>query len=247
MSNVKQDPNANGSSIEDTDSQPTYVTKDELAGIVNSAITGHLKRMNVSKQISDALEQSLNPFKEMLSTRAAPEAATAQVADKGPATASGPSPELLAMQKKLELMEKSIKEKEQLIAAKERSAREKDAFAKVSSELSALGVRPEGLDALTKVLRADNKIKVDDDGSISFLADEDNEIDLREGLKAYLDPKVNPMAGLFLPPKSPNTKGKSMPQAVRGSGSISVDDLKQITDPAKRAVLQIQMLNNKSK
>lgn len=240
MSNVK-DPNANGLSQEqDTDSQPSYVTKDELAGIVNSAITGHLKRMNVNKQISDALEQSLTPFKELLA-KSAPESASAQVADKG--QTAGPSPELVAMQKKLEAMEKSIKEKEQLIAAKERAAREKDAFAKVSSELASFGVRAEGVDALAKVLKADNKIKVDEDGSISFLLDEDNEVDLREGLKAYLDPKVNPMVGLFLPPKTPSAnKGKSMPVA---RGASSTADLNSIKDPAQRALAQLQMMKNK--
>lgn len=241
MSNV-QDLNDSGSNQEQN-TQPSFVTKDELSSMLNSAITGHLKRLNVSKQITDALEQSLTPYKDLLTQ------ATKQPADTDKATGNSGaernttgaavanvSPEFVAMQKKLELMEKSIKEKEQMIAAKERAAKEKDAFAKVCSELTAFGVRAEGVDHLAKVLRADNKIKVDDDGSVSFVLDEENEVDLKEGLKKYLDPKVNPAVGLYLPPKTVNKNGKIV--SNRGNSV----DLSTIQDPAARALAQLSQM-----
>lgn len=239
MSNV-QDPNDTGSNQEqETTDQPSYVTKSEFDRVLNSAITNHMKRLNVSKQITDALEQSLTPFKDLLAARTATEPAAAQVADKGP---SAQSPELIAMQRKLETMERSMKEKELLIASRERASREKEAFSKVTSELTALGVRPEGVDHLAKVLRADNKIQVDDDGLVNFVVDEDNVMDLKDGLKTYLDPKVNPAAGLYLLPKTQVGKGK-VPAVQRASGSRQ--DISSIQDPAQRVLAQLSMMKNK--
>lgn len=237
MSNSNIDPNVTGSqeTADKTDS-PNYVTKEEFTKVLNSAITNHLKRLDISKQISESLEGSLASFKEQF---AAP-----KTEEKVNSSKSNESPEISNLQKKLEAMEKQMKVKEEALQARERQAREKDAFARVRSELGTFGVRPEAIDTLSKVIKAENRIKVDEEGNISFLEDDDNEVDLKEGLKTYLDPKRNPAIGLFLPPKQ-NNKVKSN-VSVR-STNVGAQDNQNLSfrDKAALAAQQIRNLNKK--
>lgn len=196
MSNVK-DSNVTESQEQETVDQPSF-TKEQLNAI-NSVVSSQTKRLN--KQFDAALEQALAPFREQLAGKPSE---PAQGSEKSPAV----SPELIAMSKKMELMEKSMNAREQQILAKERATRERDAFGTVSSKLKDLGVRAEGVEHLAKVLKHDGKIKIDDEGSISFV-DGDDEMDLDIGLKAYLNPKTNPSIALYLPPKTATVKGKS--------------------------------------
>lgn len=238
MSNVK-DPSVTGSSQEQetTDSQPSYVTREDIGNVVNSAVTAQLKRLNLSKQVTDALETSLAPFREQFAGR---QTEPAQGADKSTAL----PPELAAMQKKMDLMEKSIRDREQQITAKERASREREAYSKVSSELAALGVRAEGVDHLAKILKVDGKIKVDDDGAISFL-DGEEERDLVSGLRSYLNPKTNPSVALYLPPKAPLKGAKGV--AESRTGTVDVASFKDIKDPAKRTAAMLEHLKNSKK
>lgn len=235
MSNVA-DPNANGSPEQETSTQA--LTQEDVVKVVNSAITSHLKRLDFNKQITSALETHLAPIKDLLG-KTAPEAKIEEKSsDK---TSASASPELLAMQKKMEMMEKQFKAREEMILAKEKSSREKEAFSKVKSELSSIqGIRAEGVDALAKLLKADGRLQIDEDGEVSYLDDDgETQLDLKSGLKKYLDPKYNPAAGLYLAPKTVLGKNKTN---LPGRATASTSTVDKSLPPAERALLQIQQL-----
>lgn len=69
-------------------------------------------------------------------------------------------------------------------AEKERVAVEKEAFSDVKSRLTGK-VRPEALDTVMKLLRADGRIAIEKDGSVLFV-DGDEQLDLDEGIERWL-------------------------------------------------------------
>lgn len=242
MSNVNSNVIEPEKSTENPD-LPTYVTKEEVISTVNSALTSHLKRLNFSKQIQDTLEASLAPWKEKLTSmdaeRSASEVVSPERSAERYASSERSAPDFLALQKKLEGMEKQMKIKEEALLAREKQAKEKDVFAQVRSKLSTLGIRPEAVDSVTKILKAEERIKISEDGEGIFIMEED-ELDLDSGLKKYLDPKLNPSISLFLPPKTSagHQKGFKSNVSVRSTEGHS-NQLTQ-ADKALRVLEQLK-------
>lgn len=243
--------NVNDSHVtESTEEKPGALTQEDVVKVVNSAITNHLKRLDLSKQITSALDVHLAPFKEILSknTEEAPkeDAPKRQNADKS----SSAAPELLAMQKKMEAMEKQFKAREEALTAKERAASEKSAFAKVKSELTSFqGLRSEAVDPVAKLLKAEGRIHVDEEGEVSYLDDDgETTLDFKTGLKKYLDPKSNPMAALYLAPKGANAshlKGSVSGAKSSVSPRTFHSDSEKSLPPAQRAALQLERMGLK--
>lgn len=213
MSNVL-DPNVKESIETET---PNYITKEEFNKSLNSAISSHLKRLDFGKQISEAIEGSLRERQ-------------ANVEPKSETTTTASS-EMVLLQKKLEAMEKQMKVKEEALMSREKKAREKDALTTIKHELTSMGVRPEAVDHLSKVLKAEDRIKFDDDGNIQFASDNEELQDLKSGLKEYLDPKKNPAIALYLPPKTVS-KTISKPVAPPFPNSLNTQE-RALTDRQK--------------
>lgn len=223
----------------ETVEKPEYITKADFSKALNGAVKDHIGR--ATKPFIDEIS-SLKQLLLEKTSGGTTEVATQEVSKE---VKSSVPPEFASMQKKLEQMEKQMKEKDELIKMKEKSSREKDAFSTVSSELKNLGVRPDGVDFLVKSLKVDGKIKVDEDGSIGFLH-EDEELDLRSGLSKYLDPKLNPAVSIFLAPTVKSLRKSNMgPIGSAGNSAAELKEISSIKDPAERAYAQMQLMKRK--
>lgn len=234
MSNEKIETQTSETATKD---QPKYMTSEDL----NAALTGHLKRLNLDKKITDALEASLAPFKEQFSQKSVEATQQSQTSEKQ--SVSTPNDQVSVLQKQIEKMQKQMADKDAQVTAQVKKVRDKEAFTKVCSELTSMGVRAEGVEHLAKVLKSDGKYEVDEDGDIAFVIDEDSKVDLKSGLKAYLDPKINPTMALYLAPKLAGSKQIGKFQNSRSTNG-SQQDLSTM-DKDQRILMQLQQMKNR--
>lgn len=191
MSDV--DPNAQGNE----DSKEGYVKVEDMAKMVNQAITSHLKRLDFDSKISAALENAIAPLRDSFQSKQ-----ETKQAPKG----QDMDPQVVELKKQLEAMQKQTKEAQDRAAAQLKASREKDAFGQLKSMLSGK-VKAEAVDSVAKILfHADKRIKVSDEGEMLWL-DGDNEIGIEDGLKSYLKSKE---AAIFMPAPATSVK-KSAP------------------------------------
>lgn len=204
MSDV--DPNVKGADKEESGS----IKQEDIAKMVNAAITSHLKRLDFDTKISTALETALTPFKESMSAKKEPTQATSQSVD----------PQVLELRKQLEVLQKTLKEKDEKVAMQAKTSREKEAFSQLKTLVSGK-VRPEAVDAVSKLLfHADKKISVSEDGQMSWV-DGENEIDVESGLKQYLKSKE---AAIYLPaPNSTASKSVKKPDQTGLMGMLRTE------------------------
>jgi hypothetical protein len=150
----------------------------KLANLVNAAVGNHLKRV-LPKALAENLDVALKPVREQLAGLAPPKAEPPAGGDKG-----APDTKYAEMERKIAEQGKRLAESEARREASEKAARETKAFAHLRGELAGK-VRADGLDAAVKLLKADGRVRANDDGDAVFVDGED-EIPLQDGLKKWL-------------------------------------------------------------
>jgi len=207
-------------------SAPEALTADKVRTIVSGML-----KTTVSKAVTDAVgglkssfEAEFAPLKEMLAK--AKTEPTDKPEDKQPKAKDAPAvdPRIEAFEKKIAKLEAEHK------AATERAAKERAR----AIELSALGslsqhlsgkVRPEAVDVVVKLMKADGRIVYDDEGNASMrvpvslgkgLGFEDQELPIDEAIPHWLKSKE---AALFLPAPSEGAGGTKRQAPANRSGN----------------------------
>lgn len=214
--------------------QPKYVTAEDVASIVNAAVTNHLKRTlpkeieALGSKLSGDMKKTLEEFKPK--------------ADPQGEGSGKPSPEVAALQAKIDELVAANKATAEKAEKAERDRRETHAYGELRAALSK-SVRPEMLDIVTKVVRADGLISFDEEGKALFrvrrspgagLAEEDQQLPLNDGIAHFLKSKE---ASVFLPPPTPKSpqgsQGAPRPSAQQSAGSGVHDRPPPRTDEEK--------------
>lgn len=184
---------------------PQYVTSDQIAQIVNSAVTSQLGRA-LKTQLGGAIEAALQPIKEKLATAPPKE-------QESEASNAKTSPEIAALQKKVKELTEGFALKEQEVIAERTQARQDKAFSALVQSLSGQ-VRPGTENTVATLLQARKQFIVGENGEpllrvrtalFKGQAEEDHELPLKDGLAHYLKTKD---AELFLPPPTGGAGGQ---------------------------------------
>lgn len=182
----------------ETPATPLTVDPKALADLVNSAVSSHLKRAEAKQ--TESFKSMLAEFAKTIQP---PAPQTPTETDESPKKGKV-SPELAAMQAKLDDMARVAKESQDKAAKAEAKQKQDRAQADLRNSLSGK-VRPEVLDSLTRMLFADGKIELDENGTPFFktrraplpgMPEEDQLLPLADGVEGYL--KSNEAVG-FLP------------------------------------------------
>lgn len=176
---------------------PKYVTEEQIAQIVNSAVTTHLKR-----GLAKAIDEAIAPLKQKLETP--------PPSGDGGGKGKEADPEVVALRKQLDDLKGVVKASQEAASAAEKRAADERAYNALRSELSGK-VRPEALDVATDYLfRAQGRVVIDEQTGeprfkhrtalVAGMPEEDHLFPLSDGVKQFLKGKE---AQLFLP--APNT------------------------------------------
>lgn len=222
---------------------PSYVRADEIGNIVNSAVSSHLKR-----SLASAIEAALKPVVEGLKTQLAPPPAPSSEEEPGNSRKKQ-SPELLAMAKKVEDMEKALADSAAKVAAAEKKSQEQRAYTELRGALEGK-VRPELLDMVAQHLfTVEKRVDFDESGTPLFKATkvaytgaepEEFRLPLRNGVEEFLKGEA---AKPFLPaPNSGSGAGPLQKRAPVQSGGTdfskpATTDAERIQRAAERARL----------
>lgn len=178
--------------------------QQKLADLVNGAVKAHLGR-SLPKALEDAFKPHLATFEERLATLKPKESEP----PKPKEGAGGPAVDP-ALQARLDELEKQVK-KEQTARTKlteeraleRKQAREEAGFGALRTALTGK-VRPEAVEIVAKLLRADGRLVVGEAGEVALKVG-DLEHELAAGVEAYLK---STEAAMFLPaPGYGPTKG----------------------------------------
>lgn len=236
---------------EDQIETPKYLTADEVGQIVNAALTNRLPKM-----LTPALEAAFKPFSDKLAALQNPappsDEGEADGKKKKPAT-----PEVLAMAKQIEDMQKALKEKDDRAAAAEKKNREQKAYADLRSSLEGK-VRPELLDLVANNLfHVERRVETDESGNTLFRSTrptyaggdpEDIQLPIKSGVEDFLKSEG---AKAYLP--APSTGAGSQPLPKLGyrpnSGGPdftkpAVNDVDKVRRAAERERLATERLKN---
>lgn len=243
-------PNDNeGSSNE---SEPKYLTSDEVGQIVNAAVTSHLRRFT-EKQLPELLNGALKPLAEKIAAVPPPSDGGEEDSTK---KKSKQSPEYLAMQQEMEAMKKALQAEKDRVAAAEKKSREERSYSELRSSLEGK-VRPEFLDLVAKHLFVvEGRVETDETGSSLFKtthipytgADpEEIRLPLKAGIDQFLKSDT---AKPFLP--APTSGASSAPLPKRGpspthSGTDFSKPATSDTEKAMRALERERMAANRLK
>lgn len=190
--------------------EPKYVTAEEIGNIVNAAVTSHLKR-----SLAGAIDTALKPVVERLS--AAPQPPPPE--DDGKGKKGKQDPEMAAMAKRLEDMEKALSAEKEATAAAQRQSRDERAYSELMTALDGK-VRPEFREMIAKNLfHLEKRIEVDETGRALFKTTkvpawggdpEEQSLPLVDGIADYLRTDA---AKVFLP--APNSGSGASPLPVK--------------------------------
>lgn len=199
------------------------VDEKRLANLANAAVSGHLKRA-----LPKAIAEALAPFMEQLAARGAP-------APAGGAPAGGaPAP---AGDDKYAALEKKFQESEKARVAERVQGHKSRAYDGVRGALAGKA-RPDAIEAALKVLKADDRIGVGEDGT-PFIKDGDEELSLEEGVKRFMKSKE----GALFAPAPTATARRAPPQKLNprsGKGEEPTET------PAARSLRMIEERRSKS-
>lgn len=214
---------------------PNAELEQKIAGIVNAAVTSHLKR-SLDKAIGAALETALKPIQDKIAQQHAPqndgegEGKTKKKGQEDPATE--------ALRREVEALKQQAKDSADRAAAVEKKAREDRAYAELVQSLDGK-VRPEFKEVAAKMLfHADKRVEFDDDGNPLFKTSkapyagtdpEDIHLPLRAGVDDWLK---SDGAKPFLP--APST-GSGAPPLPKKSAFTPTNNKKPTTDAEKIA------------
>lgn len=177
---------------------PGFVTAEQVAQIVNQAVTSQLGRI-LPKQLGTAIEAAMKPLHERFAAQ--PEPATPDKTEQS----HRPDPQIVALQKQLADLQAANRASQEEVASERKRAREDGAFSALTRSLSGK-VRPGTEDIVATLLRAKGQLVIDDEGRPSLKvhtslfkgqAEADHEFPIEDGVGHYLKTKD---AALFLPP-----------------------------------------------
>lgn len=229
MEDFMPDENSQGGSLNQPD------TNAELGNMVNAAVTAHLKRF-AEKQLPDILkghlDAALKPVVEKLTAPVAPPPSDDEPSPKTKGK-NQPSPELAAMQQKLDDSLRALKEADDKRVAAEKKAREDRAYSDFKSELGK-HVRPDMLDLVANHLfRIEGLVEVQEDGSALFKSSrsqygiaEEIRLPLKDGVEQYVKSDA---AKPFIPAPStsqaPQTKKTPFQQPTKAPDAKDFDTM----------------------
>jgi hypothetical protein len=194
-----------------------------IANMVNAAVSGHLKRV-LPKTISDLMETHIAPIREHLTKQGGP--APAQGGQGGGAPQGGAP----AGDDKYAALERKFQESEKARAAERMQGHKARAFDGVRGVLAGKA-RPDAIEAALKVLKADDRIGVREDGS-AFILDGDEEVTIEEGVKRFMKSKEG---ALFAPAPIPSARRTAGPKLnPRGAPTERTES------PAERSLRMIE-------
>lgn len=237
---------------QDTPESPSQLTAEQVAQIVNAAVTSHIKRLDLPKTIADAV------------AKAAPVAATPVQAptetEDAPSKKGGKvDPNYAALQQKLELMEKRANDAEAARKAAESKSRDDRAYNELRNALTGK-IRPDVLESVTRLLHVgDKRVEIDESGNVLFrarrqpapgLPEEDTLLPLQDGVDTYLKSKE---AAAFIPAPTATTtantqaRASRMPQTSAPKGAVPKYDTEAKSDEemARRAYEVEQTMQGK--
>jgi hypothetical protein len=216
--------------------QPQFVTKDEIATLIHSAVVTHLKKSlpkEVTAAVKSAVEETLPTLRDQLGPK--PPADGEDTAKKP----HDPSPEVAAMRKQMNELQAQIKEERERTHAAERKRLEEKAHGDLRAALQNK-VRPEALDMAVKAMIYEGRLVVQDDGTPLFkvrsalgrgMSEEDHEFPLAEGVEEFL--KTKEAAFLIPAPSGPGARkpqdpslggrhpnGRQIPQYAHEANSV---------------------------
>lgn len=202
------------------------VDEKRLANLANAAVSGHLKRA-----LPKAIAEALAPFMEQLAARGAPPAGGAPPggAPQGGAPTGGGDDKYAALEKKFQESEKAR------VAERAQGHRSR-AYDGVRGALAGKA-RPDAIEAALKVLKADDRIGVGEDGT-PFIKDGDEELSLEEGVKRFMKSKEG---ALFAP--APTTTRRAPPQKLNARSGKGEEPAES---PAARSLRMIEGRRAKS-
>jgi len=183
----------------ETETKPEYVTKAELANIVNQAVSGHLKR-TLGKSVGEAIETAF----------AARESANESKQDAQGRASGAAAKDAEPWQKEIEALKRKVADSEKRAKdANLRAATDKGVTA-LTAALTASGkLRPEAVPVVVDLLtKAHGRLAIDDSGNAGYKLSDDETVSIEEGAKSFLASKE---AALFMAP----------PQGGNGSRSSS--------------------------
>lgn len=193
-------------------SAPKYMTAEEVGNVVNAALTARLPKM-----LAPALEAALKPITDKLNAAPPPP----KEEDEGDKKKKAASPELLAMAKKVEDMEKALQSEKEARDAAEKKTREERSYTALRGSLEGK-VRPEFLDIMAKHLFVvEGRVETDENGNTLFKSTripytgadpEEVKLPLGAGVEEFLKSDT---AKAFLP--APNSGAGANPLPKRGT------------------------------
>lgn len=204
--------NANGGDTSQGTGAPEALTLDHVNKLVNSAITGHLKRESEKQTaaFSKLIEEHVGKLAEQLKPAPKPD-------DKG--APSGESAEFNALKKQLEEQRKITQSLNERYEAEKKTARDTKLRSSVTEHLIATGIDPtRAKHALAYLVDGEKRVDFDGD-AIVFRDDVNGNLPLADGLKSWAK---TPEAKLYLPPAGGGGTGTGQGQGAQaGTPSIS--------------------------
>lgn len=206
--------------------------EEQIGNMVNAAVAAHLRRFT-EKTLPGILEGALKPITEKLS-------APPPVADEGDKKkGKQQDPELLAMAKRLEDMQKAMEAEQAKAAAAEKAARDQKAYGDLRGALDGK-VRPELVDFVAKhLMHVEGRLDFDESGAPLFKATrapfagadpEEIRLPLRAGIEDYLKSEA---AKPFLP--APSGAGATqLPKRAGAAQPTGADFSKPATSDADK-------------
>ena len=220
----------------DAADKPETFTRDDVAAMVNSAVTSHLKRAQAAteKLIAESIGKALAAAPK-------PEAADAPAADGKGKPAESADAKL--MREKLEKLEAKYAEAEARAKATEEKARRDAARADLRAALEAKGVKGAKAAALVSHLEATGAVRFTEDGKPELVvkrsrskgaAAEELAFDLAAGVEDW---SKTPDAAEFLPaPTTPAGRpGQAAPTGPRRAAQTYATPATSDAEMARRA------------
>lgn len=197
--------------------------EQRIANMVNAAVSGHLKRV-LPKTLSDLLETHIAPIREQLTKQGGP--APTQGGQGGGAPQGGAP----AGDDRYAALERKFQESEKARLAERAQGYKARAFDGVRGALAGKA-RPDAIEAALKVLKADERIGVREDGS-AFILDGDEEVTIEEGVKRFMKSKEG---ALFAPAPTPSAR-RTASQKLNPRGAPT----ERTETPAERSLRMIE-------
>ncbi len=190
-------PNADPGETGDGADDPQYVTKEDLNDIVNRAITGHTGRLE--KRLGKSIAEAITALR----AQDAPEddGDDDDVDPDQPKAKAKPNPQV---QRQLTRHKNELKALQDKLESRDKAARDARLETAVTKSLGEAGLNGRHLRGARAFLYQEGKVFLDDDGSELFMADDGTELDLKEGMKEWLD---SDDAKLYQPPRGASGSG----------------------------------------